>query len=271
MADASDDPGAFFRGCEKRMVSWGLPEWLRRRLDPDQRYGLRITLFAIATFLVLLPFAFLLSQVTSDGPVTRLDTEIADEIHEEVVESPILEPVSTAISFIGSPPVMYIAAGLAAVYFRRRGSTRIAVFLLTTNLLGGALNTLLKVTVDRPRPDPAEPIGHAMGYSFPSGHTVATTVGFGSLLLAFMPLIAKRWRPPLVVAYFAMVALVAASRMGLVVHYFSDVLAGAIVGFAWLAVSVAAFSIWRSERGRPAVDVGEGVEPETAAETPERR
>ena len=255
MADRS---GVFVRG--------GLPDWARRRLDPEQRYGLRVTLFAIATLLVLLPFAFLLVQVTSGGPVTDLDTRIADEVYEEVTESPGLASVSTAISFLGSPPLLYLLAGLAALYFYRRGSTRVAVFLVTTNLLGGALNTLLKVIVDRPRPDPAEPIGEAMGYSFPSGHTVATTVGYGSLVLAFMPLVPRRWRPFLVGAYFAAVALVAASRMGLVVHYFSDVLAGAIVGTAWLAMSVAAFSIWRSELGRPPVDLGEGVEPETAAE-----
>lgn len=233
-------------------------------MDPEQRYGLRVTLFALATLLMLLPFAFLLVQVTGGGPVTDLDTEIASEVRQEVVESPIFETISTAVSFLGSPPVLYLAAGLGSLYFYRRGSTRVAVFLITTNLLGGALNSLLKVIVDRPRPDPATQIGHAMGYSFPSGHTVAATVGYGSLVLAFMPLVPRRWRPFLVAGYFATVALVAASRMGLVVHYFSDVLAGAIVGFAWLAMSVAAFSIWRSELGRPRVEISEGVEPETA-------
>ena len=247
-------------------VRGGLPDWVRRRLDPEQRYGLRVTLFALATLLVLLPFAFLLVQVTSGGPVTELDTDIAHEVREEVLESPILEPISTVISFLGSPPVLYLAAVVAAMYFYRRGSTRVAVFLVTTNLLGGALNTLLKVIVDRPRPDPATRIGEAMGYSFPSGHTVAATVGYGSLVLAFMPLVPRRWRPFLVGAYFTAVVLVAASRMGLVVHYFSDVLAGAIVGLAWLSMSVAAFSIWRSELGRPPVEITEGVEPETAEE-----
>lgn len=252
------------------LVRGGLPEWARRRLDPEQRYGLRVTLFAIATLLVLLPFAFLLVQVTGGGPITDLDTRIADEVHEEVLESPVLASISRVLSFMGSPPLLYLLAGLAALYFYRRGSRRVAVFLVTTNLLGGALNTLLKFIVDRPRPDPAQPIGEAMGYSFPSGHTVATTVGYGSLVLAFMPLVPRRLRPLLIGAYFAAVALVAASRMGLVVHYFSDVLAGAIVGLAWLAMSVAAFSIWRSELGRPPVDIGEGVEPETAAEEGDR-
>jgi undecaprenyl-diphosphatase len=248
------------------LVKGGLPDWVRRRLDTEQRYGLRVTLFAVATLLVLLPFAFLLVQVTSGGPVTELDTDIASEVREEVIESPILEPISTAISFLGNPPLLYLFAGLAALYFHRRGSTRVAVFLVTTNLLGGALNSMLKIIVDRPRPDPATRIGEAMGYSFPSGHTVATTVGYGSLVLAFMPLVPRRWRPLLVAGYFTAVALVAASRMGLVVHYFSDVLAGAIVGLAWLAMSVAAFSIWRSELGRAPVEITEGVEPETAEE-----
>lgn len=241
-----------------------MPEWLERRLDPEQRYGLRVTLFAIATLLVLLPFSFLLVQVTRDGPVTELDIDIANEVHEEVLESPILEQISTVISFLGSPPLLYLAAGSAALYFYRRGRRRVALFLIVTNLLGGALNSTLKFIVSRPRPSPVETIGEAVGYSFPSGHTVATTVGYGSLLLAFMPLVPRRWRAPLVVAYVAAVVLVAGSRMGLVVHYFSDVLAGAIIGLAWLSMSVAAFSIWRSELGRPRVEITEGLEPETA-------
>lgn len=242
----------------------GLPEWLQRRLDPEQRYGLRVTLFAVATLLVLLPFAFLLVQVTRGGPITELDVDIANQVHEEVLESPILEQVSRAISFLGSPPVLYLAAGSAALYLYRQGRRRVALFLIATNLLGGALNSTLKFIVSRPRPSPIETIGEAMGYSFPSGHTVATTVGYGSLLLVFMPLVPRRWRVALVVAYLAAVVLVAGSRMGLVVHYFSDVLAGAIIGFAWLAMSVAAFSIWRSELGRPPVEITEGLEPETA-------
>lgn len=248
---------------ESRM-RFALPEWVARRLDPEERYGLRVTLLAVATILVMLPFSFLLVQVTTDGPLTRLDTEVSDEIHEEVIESPALEQVSRVVSAIGSPPSMYLAAVVAAFYFWRRHSRRIAVFLLVTNFLGGAINTTVKLIVTRPRPDLTEPVAEAFGYSFPSGHTVAATVGFGSLLLAFMPLIPRRFRWPTLIAYFLAVAAVAASRLGLVVHYMSDVVAGFILGMSWLALSTAAFSIWRVELGRSSVEVTEGVEPETA-------
>lgn len=247
-------------------MRFALPEWVARRLDPEERYGLRVTLLAVAMVLVMVPFSFLLIQVTTDGPLTRVDTEVSGEIHEEVIESPVLEQISTVVSFIGSPGVMYGAAAAAAIYFWRRHSRRIAVFLMVTNLLGGAINTAVKLIVTRPRPDPSEPVGEAFGYSFPSGHSVAATVGFGSLLLAFMPLIPRRLRLPAVAGYVLAVAAVAGSRLGLVVHYLSDVTAGVILGVAWLALSTAAFSIWRIELGRSAVDVTEGVEPETATD-----
>jgi hypothetical protein len=49
------------------------------------------------------------------------------------------------------------------------------------------------------------------------------------------------------------------------VHFISDVVGGYILGFAWLAASVAAFEIWREERGKRHTHISdEGVEPEEA-------
>jgi undecaprenyl-diphosphatase len=55
------------------------------------------------------------------------------------------------------------------------------------------------------------------------------------------------------------------SRLTLGVHYVSDVLGGYVLGAAWLLASVAAFEIWREDRGRrPTKPLEEGVEPEEA-------
>lgn len=251
-----------------------LPAWLARRLDPEARYGLRLTLFAVAVVLVVVPLFTLWMQVTSEGPLTRVDVQVSEQFHEAVLASRLLEHFFTAISFLGDPPVVYTAAFLAALFFWRRGSRRVAVYLVSTNLLGGAINWTVKGIVTRARPVLDEPIGQASGYSFPSGHTVAATVGFGSLLLAFMPLIPRRLRVPSIAAYLLMVALVAASRLGLVVHYLSDVLAGFVLGLAWLSLSTAAFSIWAAERGRGGVGMTDGLEPEPdplGTSAPERR
>ena len=242
----------------------GLPDWAQRRLDPNQRYGLRVTLFLIATVLVLVPFSLLTVQVLNDGPLTRTDTHLAEVIHEEVRESDALVTASTVVSFLGVPGWFFLIIGLTVLWLWRRGDRRLAVFLTVTNLLGGVIDTIVKVVVDRPRPEFDEPIAHAMGKSFPSGHTMATTVGYGSLLLVFMPFIPTRVRPWAIVAYLVWVAAMGASRLGLGVHYLSDTLGGFVLGLAWLCMSTAAFSIWRTERRKRPVEVMEGVEPEVA-------
>lgn len=228
-----------------------IPDSVARRLDPAARFGLRLTLFAVAIVLVAVPLLLLWLQVATEGPLTRVDTEVSEDLHGAVTGSPPLERAFRAITLLGDPPVLYAAAFVAAIFFWRRGSRRVAIYLLSTNLLGGVINSTIKSTVGRARPAFDDPIGQASGYSFPSGHTLAATVGFGSLLLAFMPLLPRRLRVPAIVAYFALVALVATSRLGLAVHYLSDVLAGFVLGLAWLAAATAAFTIWTSER-RPA-------------------
>ncbi len=242
----------------------GLPDFLRRRFDPAGRYGLRVTLFAIAVLIVMLPFSYLLLQVTSEGPLTKTDTELAESVNEVVKDSPFLIAASHVVSFLGSPLWFYLTVGGAALWFFRRGDRRVAIFLVVTNLTGGAIDTVVKVLVNRPRPEIEDPITHAFGKSFPSGHAMSSTFAYGSLLLVFMPFVSRRLRPWLIVAWLVIVSLISLSRLGLGVHFLSDVLGGFVLGVAWLVAAVAAFSLWRRDVGEEPVEVLEGAEPEVA-------
>jgi undecaprenyl-diphosphatase len=63
-----------------------------------------------------------------------------------------------------------------------------------------------------------------------------------------------------------LVLAIGISRLALGLHFVSDVLAGYVLGIAWLAASVAAFEIWRQDRGlRPTRPLEERVEPEESA------
>lgn len=243
----------------------GLPEWAHRRFDPSHRYGLRLTLYTVAAVLVAVPFSYLLLQVLDAGPLTEVDQGVAEAIHDWIRDSRVLVALAFFFSFLGIPPWFYVTIGGSAWWFYRKGYWRLALFMVTTPLLGGLISTAVKVLVDRPRPELDEPIAHAFGKSFPSGHAMTATVGYGTLLLAFMPLIPPRRRRPAVAAYVALVLLISASRLGLGVHYLSDVLGGIVLGAAWLCVCVATFRIWRREQRKPVPEPLEGVEPEVAA------
>jgi membrane-associated phospholipid phosphatase len=240
-----------------------MPGFAKRRLDPTKRYGLRVTLFAIAVILVLGPFGILVREVTRSGPLTDLDLSAAEGLHEVVLESRELVIVLEVISFIGSPPWFYLLLGAAIVYLWLKGRRRLPAFIAVTGLVGGAVDTAVKVWVNRPRPVLEDPVATAPENSFPSGHTMMATIGYGILLLVFLPLVPRKWRVPLVIGALSLVFLIGFARLALGVHFITDVVGGFLLGLAWLAASTAAFSIWRTEEGRGPVEPLEGVEPES--------
>lgn len=243
-----------------------LPDAVRRRLDPAERYGLRATLFALALVLVAVPFGLLLHQVVSNGPLIELDTAAARGLHREIADRPVAVAVLKVVSFLGSPPWFYLTVGLAAAYWAVRRRFRVTAYLAVTTLLGGAVDTAVKVLVDRERPSLEDPIATAFGKSFPSGHAMTSTVCYGVLLLAFLPLLPRRARPYAFGTAGLLVVSVCFSRLALGVHYVTDVVGGVVLGLAWLAAGTAAFSIWRREEGREPVHLTEGVEPEVMAD-----
>jgi undecaprenyl-diphosphatase len=241
-----------------------LPHFVRRRLDPASRYGLRLTLFLIAVILVAVPFSYLLIEVSSDDDVVEFDNAAAETAFEIKQQIPWLTKVLNGISMLGAPVWFWVLIGSVSIYLWVHHRRRLVAFLLTCTLGGSILNTAVKIFVDRPRPTFADPaaITFQEGKSFPSGHAMSSTIAYGALLLIFLPLIPRRYRPWAVGGYVALEALIGLSRLGLGVHYISDVLGGYLLGLAWLTASTAAFSIWRIERGRRPVDPMSGVEPE---------
>lgn len=242
----------------------GLPAPLARRLEPGARFGLRVTLFAVSLVLVGVPFGLLLAQVKTNGPLVRLDTYAANHLHGWVLEHQAAQDALRVVTYLGSPPWFWLLIGSAAVFWWSRGHVRLSAFLVTTGLVGGIVDTVVKVVVDRDRPSLVDPVATAHGQSFPSGHTMLATYGYGALLLTFLPLLPRRWHRPAIALWLLLVALIGFTRLGLGVHYISDVLGGFVLGLAWLVAMTAAFSIWRVERGRPPVEPTEGLEPEVA-------
>jgi membrane-associated phospholipid phosphatase len=235
---------------------------VRRRLDPDGRYGLRVTLFGLAFLLVAIPFGLLLEQVKRNGPLLRVDTSAARHLHEWVRHSDDLVLQLKILSFLGSPVWFYVIVIPAVFWLWRRRHVRLAVFLVVTTLGGGLLDTIVKEAVGRARPSLVDPVATAHGKSFPSGHAMSSTVVYGALLMVFLPVIGRRYRPVVLGGAILLVLAIGFTRLALGVHYISDVLGGFVLGLAWLAASTAAFSTWRVERGRPPVDISEGLEPE---------
>lgn len=224
-----------------------LPSGLRARLDPAERFGLRLSLVGLAIVLVAVPFTTLLFQVMGDGSLTRLDGRVADDLNAWVHRHPVVEPTLHGLSLLGRPPVLAVWVVAGVLWCWRHGRRRAATFLAVTPLGGGIVSTVVKLAVDRPRPVVDHPITTAFGKSFPSGHAMSSTVAYGALVVAFLPLLHPRARRWIVAAAAALVLAIGLSRLLLGVHFVTDVVGGFVLGLAWLAGSAAAFHTWKVE------------------------
>lgn len=105
--------------------------------------------------------------------------------------------------------------------------------------LGGVgFNTIMKTLVHRKRPDINRMISEK-GYSFPSGHSLISSLVFGYLIYKLNNTIKNKFIKYLVIGIIVCIILsVGISRIYLGVHYPSDVLAGYIITTIYLIVFV---------------------------------
>jgi undecaprenyl-diphosphatase len=204
-------------------------------------------------------------------PLLRVDDGVRDDLHALVVHDPTLVTVLDVFSFLGSVPVMIALFTALVVWLVWQRLPRLAAFVAVTMIGSSVLNELIKALVDRARPVLPEPVAHAAGRSFPSGHAQGAVVAYSVLLLVFLPKLRGKQRALAIAAAVFMVLAIGFSRIALGVHFVTDVLAGYVLGAAWVAAMVAVFNLWRVERGHAPVEPSEGLEPALTDATASRR
>jgi undecaprenyl-diphosphatase len=126
-------------------------------------------------------------------------------------------------------------------------------------MIGAALWTqVVKVYIARLRP-PAGALVPAPGFSFPSGHTLNSTVTYGLIALLVWRSDLPAWvRRLTAISLTILIILIGLSRIALGVHYPSDVVGGWLAGLA--IVSVVALLTPPSSQPRPVPDGDRPIE-----------
>jgi undecaprenyl-diphosphatase len=138
-----------------------------------------------------------------------------------------------AASRLGSTVfVLALGALLALIAWRRCRAVSIAVVVAT--LVRPGIEWFIKALVERGRPDFGRMVT-GTGYSFPSGHVMAAVALWGLLpvIVGLYTNSRKVWWASVAVAG-TIISLIAASRVYLGVHWFSDVVGGLLFGSFFL-------------------------------------
>src|SRR5579863_3766196 len=192
-------------------------------------YGVLIILFG------------LLATFVHFHPVLGVDVTITKDFQKD--QSPWLSGLMTAVSYIGYQDWLSIGLVVVAAVILWLVDLRLeAITVAVVYAVSGLLNGLIKLIVNRPRPNASlvEVFRNASGQSFPSGH-VMSYVAFWGLLFTFGVILFDRWRwwriALLVVSGF-FVVMVGPSRIYLGAHWASDVLGAYLIEAALLGIAL---------------------------------
>jgi undecaprenyl-diphosphatase len=153
---------------------------------------------------------------------------------------------------LGSHAVLALICALAFGYLLLQGKRLSAAMVVLSFGGGAALNSLLKLGFNRPRPDLVAHMVETYTASFPSGHAMLSAVCYltlGTLLAG----VARRRRDKVYIlgTAAALMVLVGFSRVYLGVHWPTDVLAGWCLGAAWAMgcwLVVRGILLWRNRQ-----------------------
>jgi membrane-associated phospholipid phosphatase len=220
--------------------------FVRARLSPEEYLGLHLTLGAIALVVASWLFGIIAKDVATNDALTVVDVRLASWFHAHA--TPTLTKTMLFVTHLGDTAVVICLTLLFALFLLWRRQRYWLLTLALTVPCGMLLNMLLKLAFARARPSFNDSLVLTT-FSFPSGHTMAATVFFGTVATFLVWSIRGLGRRVLTVLVASLlIALVAFSRIYLGVHYLSDVLAAIAAGLAWLALCLTGVDTLRRRR-----------------------
>jgi undecaprenyl-diphosphatase len=230
-----------------RLVVGRIRRFVIARFDRKSQLGIGFTASVVVSALAVWALSGLLDAILDNDALVRWDAIVENWLHVHASAAGLA--AFNAVTQLGSRGVAVVTTGVAIFLWRRR------VFLLLWVWLGAILGGLvieyvLKTTVHRSRPQYSAAYLHGHSYSFPSGHTMESTICY--LLLAFLiwsnPLTGTGTRRTAWTLSALLIIAVGFSRLYLGVHYPSDVLGGFLAGVGWLAICGATQRVLRRAR-----------------------
>ena len=171
-----------------------------------------------------------------------LDSSILTAVVQ--IRRPWLTAVAVDLTALGSITlVTAISVATLCILLSLKDSAA-ACQLLLNSLGAGIWTHITKNAIERTRPDDVTHLVQVSGFSYPSGHSLASASLYLTIaILAARHLPAAHGRVVLFGLSIAVISLVGMSRVYLGVHYASDVASGASLGIAWALLLAGSFSV----------------------------
>jgi membrane-associated phospholipid phosphatase len=226
-----------------------LRTFLRSRFSREETLGLYLTVGFLVCAALVIAFGILADEVfeiAGPGPLDRWMTMRARPLQNSASDA-----LARSITMLGDARFLVVAC-LATVVFLYHQKHRVTGLLFAGSVIGGwLLETLLKISFHRSRPDLWPALVAEKTASFPSGHATMATVFFGGIAaLVFHLSKSRRLRAAALAGAAVFILAVGATRIFLGAHWLTDVLAGFLVGLFWVVICATGTEYFAKRRVR---------------------
>jgi membrane-associated phospholipid phosphatase len=166
-------------------------------------------------------------------------TEVDDSVAEWFVDrrTPALDAASLLGSHLAETVVKVAATAVLAVGMKLAWKRwREPLMVVLPLVLEACAFITITIFVDRSRPDVERLDSSPVGSSFPSGHVAAAAAYAAVIIIVYWHTSNRWWRRMAVASTATVVVVVAAARLYRGMHFITDVVAGALLGLASVAV-----------------------------------
>lgn len=209
--------------------------------DQTQKMKFPVLLLTVGLIIMSL-FTYIFIEIAEEligSEIKRFDSSIINFL--KTMETDSLDQVMVLITELGS--VWFLTTMCIVVilllWFRAKDWWGIAAFILA-NAGGGVISQVLKEYYNRGRPS-INPEIDAIGYSFPSGHSMGSLIFYGFII--YLILRSDRSKTLKAITIFIagmLIFFIGFSRIYLGAHFPSDVLAGYLAGTVWIMLCILA-------------------------------
>ena len=189
---------------------------------------------------ISIPLLLIILLITSKvivGKELYID-KLAYQIFIEKLRNDKLTTFMKLATKLSNPEVMIVIAIISILFCTKLIKNKKLSLGIILNLAGiTIINQILKFIFRRERPSGYRLI-EMSGYSFPSGHAMASLAFYGLLIYITKRLVKNKYLKILLITLnIAIIILIGVSRIYLGVHYLSDVLTGYSISIIYLLIT----------------------------------
>jgi len=195
--------------------------------DVDRPGGVAASVLAVA--LGVASLVVTVAVLAAFSPLLAVDIAVAGGLHGYALDNPAFVVGLQTWTDLFGPWTFRVLLAIVGAWLLWRRQLLMAAWTFGAVVLAAAVEGGLKMVVGRSRPQWTHPVSEAVGPSFPSGHALTAAMGCAVLLVLAWP---RLGRPARLICSFLAVVVVAVTgftRLGLGVHFVSDVVGGWLV------------------------------------------